>query len=52
MEKDDVKCLNCENKDENIPLIAVRTSGKEKWICVQCLPIIIHKREQLADKLK
>ncbi|MDD2922533.1 MAG: hypothetical protein PHQ36_09625 [Anaerolineales bacterium] len=44
-------CINCNRTDEVIPLIAITFKGEEKQICPQCLPVLIHKTQQLADKL-
>ena len=44
-------CLNCERTEIQIPLVALRYDGSEAWICSQCLPILIHKPQQLVGKL-
>lgn len=44
-------CLNCNRTEHQVPLLNLRFSGKEGWVCSQCLPILIHKPQQLADKL-
>lgn len=44
-------CLNCKRTDEQVPLLSLAFKGEEKYICPQCLPILIHKPHQLADKL-
>jgi len=44
-------CLNCNRTDSQIPLITITFKGEEKFICPQCLPVLIHKTNQLADKL-
>ena len=44
-------CLNCNRTDEKVPLISFFYRGTEKYICPQCLPVMIHKTQQLADKL-
>jgi hypothetical protein len=33
------------------PLITLQFQGKELYICPQCLPTLIHKPHQLADKI-
>ena len=45
------KCFNCEKDEGNVPLLRMKFSGKEIWICPQCLPVLIHKPEQLTEKL-
>lgn len=44
-------CINCGRTDEKAPLLNLTFNGEEKYICAQCLPIIIHKIHLLADKL-
>ena len=44
-------CLNCDRADEQIPLIALTFKSDAKYICAQCLPVLIHKTHTLADKL-
>lgn len=45
------KCISCNRTSQEVPLIAIRHQGQELWICPQHLPILIHKPEQLAEKL-
>jgi hypothetical protein len=44
-------CLNCRRPETTIPLVSLRFAGDQAWICSQCLPILIHKPQQLAGKL-
>ena len=44
-------CLNCGITEQDRPLLLLKFQGKELSICPQCLPILIHKPFQLADKL-
>jgi len=44
-------CLNCNRPETIVPLVALRFKGQSAWICSQCLPILIHKPQQLAEKL-
>ena len=44
-------CLNCGRSETIIPLVSLRFKGRQAWICSQCLPTLIHKPQQLADKL-
>ncbi len=44
-------CLNCGSSEMDRPLINLKFQGKELYICPQCLPTLIHKPYQLADKL-
>ena len=45
------KCLYCERDSDHVPLISLKFAEQMMWICPQHLPILIHKPEQLADKL-
>jgi hypothetical protein len=47
----DLTCLNCNRTDEKVPLLHLTFSGETKYVCAQCLPILIHKIHLLADKL-
>jgi hypothetical protein len=44
-------CLNCNRTEEQVPLVVMQFRGKAIHICPQCLPLLIHKPEKLADKL-
>ena len=44
-------CLNCGSSEMERPLITIKFQGREIYICPECLPILIHKPYQLADKL-
>lgn len=44
-------CLNCGISEQERPLIALKFQEKDLFICPQCLPILIHKPYELADKL-
>lgn len=44
-------CLNCQRSESAIPLVALRYSGDQAWICSQCLPILIHQPQRLIGKL-
>ena len=43
-------CLNCRRGETEIPLQAWRYQSRALWICPDCLPLLIHKREQLMPK--
>jgi hypothetical protein len=45
-------CLNCGNSEMEVPLIAVRIAGGEAWICSPCMPVLIHKPEQMVGALQ
>jgi transcription elongation factor Elf1 len=44
-------CLSCGQPESAAPLITLRYNGSQAWICSQCLPVLIHHPERLADKL-
>lgn len=44
-------CFSCQKNEEEVPLVKLRFGGKEIWICPQCLPALIHKPDELAEKL-
>lgn len=44
-------CIVCEQTQDQTPLIPLQYQGGELFICAQHLPVLIHKPEQLSDKL-
>ena len=44
-------CLNCGKSEQEIPLLRLTFKGEPKYVCPQCLPILIHKPQQLVEKL-
>jgi hypothetical protein len=44
-------CLNCNRTDQQIVLLTLTYKDETNYICPQCLPILIHKPQALADKL-
>jgi hypothetical protein len=44
-------CLNCKRPETVIPLVNLRYSGIQAWICSQCLPILIHNPQKLTGRL-
>ena len=45
------KCLVCDRTSDQIPLLMLRYQDSDLWICPQHLPILIHKPQELADKM-
>jgi hypothetical protein len=45
------QCLNCERSEKEIPLISIAYRAATYFICPQCLPVLIHKPQDLAGKL-
>ncbi len=48
---DSLSCLNCNRPESQVPLVSLRYRGQDAWICSQCLPVLIHKPQQLTGKL-
>jgi len=44
-------CVNCERNESEIPLLQFRFQEEERWICTTCLPILLHRPENLSDRL-
>lgn len=44
-------CLNCGASEQERPLLTLTFKGNQVYLCPQCMPIMIHKPHQLADKL-
>lgn len=44
-------CLNCGSSEMDRPLLTLRFQGKEVHLCPECMPIMIHKPQQLIEKL-
>ena len=43
-------CVNCKRSDEQTPLLTLTFKGEEKFICGQCLPLLIHKTHMLVEQ--
>ena len=37
-----LQCAICGRSEEDAPLIAIRDRGTSRWVCVKCLPSLIH----------
>ena len=35
-------CFSCGRSEMDSPLLPVRTEGRSTWVCVRCLPQLIH----------
>lgn len=44
-------CLNCGRDANAIPLLNLEYRGETYYLCPQCLPVLIHKPQNLAGKL-
>jgi hypothetical protein len=47
----DLTCLNCGVSEQERPLVTLKFQEKDRYICPQCLPILIHKPHELTDSL-
>ena len=45
-------CLRCGKSEQDAPILKVFFRGSETAICSSCLPVLIHRPEQLAGKLE
>jgi MinD superfamily P-loop ATPase len=36
------KCMNCGRSEDDAVLFPARTKGESTWVCVMCLPALIH----------
>ncbi len=44
-------CLNCGRDADTIPLLTLEYRDTIYHLCAQCLPVMIHKPQNLAGKL-
>mgnify|MGYP001591289521 CR=1 FL=1 len=40
-----VKCMSCGADSKTRPLLSCMYKGETKWVCVRCLPMLIHGTE-------
>jgi hypothetical protein len=45
------RCINCGKDEFEVPIMRAKFRGAELVICSSCLPVLIHKPQQLAAKL-
>ncbi|MBI2864635.1 MAG: hypothetical protein HYX94_08760 [Chloroflexi bacterium] len=41
-EESQSRCLSCGVTSASRPLVQLEFRGEERWVCVRCLPILIH----------
>lgn len=41
---DEGQCFVCKTGSDEAVLLACEDKGEEKWVCVRCLPPLIHGR--------
>jgi hypothetical protein len=44
-------CINCGASETDRPLLTLRFQERDVYICPECMPILIHKPQQLVEKL-
>jgi NMD protein affecting ribosome stability and mRNA decay len=44
-------CLSCGKSEEEIPLVLLCYVSREAHVCPQCLPVLIHHTDRLAERL-
>lgn len=37
-----MKCSLCQTSEMEVPLLPMKTKGESEWVCVKCLPLLIH----------
>jgi len=40
-------CIHCGRSEAEIPLTSWRLAGEFFWICPDCLPFLIHRRNEV-----
>lgn len=45
-------CFNCQRGETEVPITTWRYQGSNIWVCSQCLPLLIHKLDQVIDVLR
>ena len=41
-EEESPKCLECGSTSDQAVLLTCLKDNEQKWVCVRCLPILIH----------
>lgn len=44
-------CFNCQRSEMEIPVIGWQYQGQKVWVCSECMPLLIHKWHQVAEKM-
>ena len=45
-------CIHCEKSEDEAPILRLSFMGEEAAICSSCLPVLIHRPDRLAGRLK
>jgi Zn-finger protein len=48
----DTVCFNCERSEAEVPIIHWRYQGGGIWVCSQCMPLLIHKLDEVKEALR
>lgn len=48
---DPVACIHCGRLDTECPMVSLRFQGCLFWACTHCMPVVIHKTEEIIEKL-
>jgi hypothetical protein len=43
-------CIHCGRSETVIPLVQWRLAGATFWICPDCLPFLIHRRDEVMPR--
>jgi hypothetical protein len=46
------QCLSCDRSETDVPLVTLSYREETLFICPQCLPVLIHKPQNLVGKLE
>lgn len=44
-------CFNCRRTSEQVPMLSWKYRGGELWACSECMPLLIHKLDQVLVAL-
>ncbi len=51
MNRKHLSCFSCGRTDAEVPLLVLRYISRALHVCPQCLPLLIHQFDRLAEKL-
>ena len=46
-----LNCKICDSSEMEVPMLQARYGGESFWVCSGCIPVLIHKPEQLVTTL-
>lgn len=47
-----IVCFNCERGEAEVPITRWRYQGGGIWVCSQCMPLLIHKLDEVKEVLR